>query len=114
MALCNAGTRFAYGPVCKCKWGGIEAGRGGVDTALPWVQFDIAQAHDDGGGDWNHAMLTRKVFIDATNCKDAEQQAEYNLMKKRRAKLLCFGCTIKKGAGKRLGGRHVQIFNAVY
>jgi hypothetical protein len=32
---------------------GIEAGRGGLDTALPWVQFDTAQARDDRGGDPN-------------------------------------------------------------
>jgi hypothetical protein len=25
---------------------GIEVGRGGVDTALPWVQFNIARSHD--------------------------------------------------------------------
>ncbi len=94
LASCDAGTRFANAPVCKREGRMIEAGRGGVNTALPWVRFDIARAHDDGGGDPNHAMLTRKVFVDIANFDDAERQAEHNLAKKRRAKLFCFVCTI--------------------
>ncbi len=53
----------------------IKVGRGGgLDTALPWVQFDIVQAHNDGGGNLNCKMLTQKAFVDVTNCNDAEQQ----------------------------------------
>jgi hypothetical protein len=32
-------------------------------------------------------MLTQKVFVNVTNCSDAERLAEQDLAKKRRAKL---------------------------
>ncbi len=89
----------------------IEVGGGGLDTALPWVQFDIVQARDDRDGNPNHAMLIREVFVDIiTNHEDAEQQVEHDLAKKRRAKSFCFICTIEKNHDRvprkslRLGG----------
>jgi hypothetical protein len=66
-------------------------------TVLPRMQFNIVQARNDGGSDPNHAMLIREVFIDIiTNREDAELHAEHDLAKKRRAKLFCFICRIKK------------------
>jgi hypothetical protein len=115
-ALCNSGTRFDNTPIFKHKGREIKAGGGGVNTAISWVQFDIARAHDDGGGDTNHAMLTQKVFVDVTNCKDAALQAEHNLVKKRRAKLFCFVSRIEKNhdrmllQSRRLGGEGKAIF----
>ncbi len=68
--------RVSLGPICEREGCGIKAGGGGVDTLLPRVRFNVAQAHNDGGGDPNHAMLTRKVFVDVTNWEDAEWQGE--------------------------------------
>ncbi len=59
---------------------GIEVGRGGLDTALPQVQFNVVQACNDGGSNPNHAMLTQEVFVDIiTNREDAKWQAEHDL-----------------------------------
>jgi hypothetical protein len=109
LAARDAGTRFANAPICKHEGRRIEPGREGVNTALPWVRF-IAQAHNDRGGNPNHAMLIQKVFVDVTNCEDAERQAKHGLAKKRRVKLFYFVCTIKKNQdgtplqSARLGG----------
>ncbi len=66
---------------------GIKVGGGGLHTALPRVRFEVLQAHDNGGGNPNHAMITREVFVDIVmNPEDAERQAEHDLAKKRRAK----------------------------
>ncbi len=82
----------------RCR---IEICRGGLDTALPWVQFDVVQARDDGVSNPNHAMLTQGVFVNIiTNREDAERQAEHGLTKKRRAKPFCFVCTTKKNHDK--------------
>jgi hypothetical protein len=55
------------------------------------------------------------LFVNVMNHEDAEQQAEHDLTKKRRAKLFCFVCTIKKNHSRippqstRLGG-HLSFF----
>ncbi len=66
---------------------GIEVSRGGLDAALPWVQYDVAHARHDKCGNPNHTILAQEVFVDATNHMDAERQGEHNLAKKKRAKL---------------------------
>jgi hypothetical protein len=53
----GAAASAGRGSTILLKRRGIKVSRGGLDAALPWVQFNVVQALDDGGSDPNHAML---------------------------------------------------------